>query len=83
MLIMNEDTRIIVGSVVFMLFLVVCVVIAIRAQHWYDKQEMRRRALETLQRKAELRRKKEQEAADAYLLEKVEEYRHDFDGHAG
>jgi hypothetical protein len=79
----NEDTRIIIGSVVFMSFLVVCVIIAVRAQHWYDKQERRRKALEILRRKAELRRKKEQEAADAYLLETVEGYRNDFDGHSG
>jgi hypothetical protein len=58
-----------------MLFLVVCVVIAVRAQSWYDTQEEAR--------KAELRRRKEQEAADSDLLDRIERYRHDFDGHSG
>lgn len=81
-MIINDDTRLIIGSVTFMLFLSVAVVIAVLAQRWYDKQERRRRALEILRRKAELRRQKEQEAADDYLLEKVEGYRNDFDGHS-
>lgn len=83
MLVMNGDTRLILGSVVFMLFLVIAIVIAIRAQYWWDKQERRRRALEILRRKAEIRARKEQEAADSALLDKIEEYHRDFDGYSG
>lgn len=79
---MNGDTATILGSVIFVLLLALAVMFANLVQREANKKEIRRRALETLQRKAELRRKKEQEAADAYQLEKVEEYRHDFDGHS-
>lgn len=79
---MNGDTATILGSVLFVLLLALAVLAANLGQREANKKEIRRRALETLQRKAELRRQKEQEAADSYLLEKVEEYRNDFDGHS-
>lgn len=79
MLIMNEDTRLILGSVVFMALLVVCIVIAIISQREVDAHHERQHRLRNHKRKAELRRKKEQEAAGLYLLDKVEEFRHDFD----
>jgi uncharacterized membrane protein len=80
-MIMNADVKLIIGSVIFMLFLTICIVIAVQAQHWYDKRERRRRALEILRRKAEIRRRKEEEAAGQGIIDQIEEYRHDFDGH--
>lgn len=76
--IMNEDTRIILGSVAFTLLLVVCVVIAILSHNAYEKREMERVG-EKLYRQTMLRRQKEREAADSELFDKVEEYHRDFD----
>lgn len=70
MLIINEDTRLIIGSVAFVWLLVVCVVIAVIAQRKVDGP---------YDKKAELRRQKEQEARDSELFDNVEEYRRDFD----
>jgi cell division protein FtsL len=67
---------------VVLIFVVVTAiaVVAVELDHKHAvKKEMRRRAYETLQHKAELRRQKEQEAADDYLLDKIQEYRNDFD----
>lgn len=74
-------TRTITVLVLFVLVMAVLVMIVELEHRHAMKKETHRRALEILQRKAELRRQKEQEAADDHMLDQIEEYRNDFDGY--
>lgn len=72
-------TRTISALAIFILVMAVAVMIVEIYHVRCMKKDRHRRALEILQRKAELRRQKEQEAADAHMMDKIEEYRNDFD----
>lgn len=77
--VMTEDTKIILVWVLFIAFLAISIMIVEILHLRAIKKDRRERAFRILQAKAELRRQKEQEAADDALLDQIQEYRHDFD----